>query len=454
MSKVFISYRRSEAESEVGRLFDYLEREIGARKVFKDVDSIAPGEDFRKVIDGYVKSSDIFLLIIGDRWPEIQDDQGRRRIEQPDDFVRTEILTALSHGVRIIPVLIRGARMPSPAELPPDIAQLAYRNALHLRPDPDFRRDCSRLLAEITRGRVRLRRTRMVIGAVTAIVVVVAITAIYVSQQTGFRIVELTEQFVRQPTLQRAELSEPHTTVEAARPSVETASALAEVVAVGKEMLSNLDQTRNTGSGWDYWPDGGIRIAYDHLATFADYETLAKLSPYPIFVSGPHGTGNLNLNERFAFGHYNPQFLRWFHDHLLEILKDRAFVETTTPLFENYLGKTAMAYWATYTVLNEHPNELELLLEDYKTRIDNRTLPPRYYYNLAWGEAEAQFTSLKKLNASYDSNVVAPAIYFWLRRHIDGTHQQVFSMLESLLLAYGMIEDRLYFNPEELPRPR
>lgn len=211
-----------------------------------------------------------------------------------------------------------------------------------------------------------------------------------------------------------------------------------QVISIGKKILSNLDKTRNTGADFDYWPNGGIQIAYYHLATFVSYEMLVKLSPYPIFVSGPHGTDKLNLDAPFSFGHYNPEFLRWFHDHLINILQDDAFIHPTKKLFEKYLGETAMTYFATYNILNEHPKELNALLQDYKTRIDNRTLPEMYYYNIAW-EGEKHFQSLKNLYATYDANVVAPAVYFWLRRHIDGTHQEIFSILESLLGAYRMI---------------
>jgi hypothetical protein len=225
-----------------------------------------------------------------------------------------------------------------------------------------------------------------------------------------------------------------------------------EVIALGKKVLSKLDETRNTGDGFDYWPLGGIQIAYYHLATFVGYEKLVKLSPYPIFLSGPHGTENLNLKARFSFGHYNPDFLRWFSDQLMEILQDRAFVKTTSPLFKRYLSMTAKAYWATYKILNENPEELNTLLLDYKTRIDNRTLPSGYYYNIAWEEARNKFVSLKALGEYYASNVTAPAVYFWLRRIIDGSHEQFFSMLESLLEAYQEIENRLYFDPKKLPR--
>ncbi len=226
-----------------------------------------------------------------------------------------------------------------------------------------------------------------------------------------------------------------------------------EVIDTGKTLLSKLDETRNTGTGFDYWPRGGIQIAYYHLATFASYETLSRLSPYPVFLSGPHGTRRLNLDARFTFGHYNPEFLRWFQDHLMEILEERTFVQATAELFRNYLGGTAMAYRDAYLVLSEHPKEMNVLLEDYKTRMNNRTLPAGYFYNLAWQEAADRFPSLKKLYATYDSNVAAPAVFFWLRRHIDGTHQQVFSILESVLGAYQMIDTKvLYRNPDDLPQ--
>lgn len=232
------------------------------------------------------------------------------------------------------------------------------------------------------------------------------------------------------------------------------------VVSVGKTLLSNLDKTRHTGPGFDYWPKGGIRSAYYHLATFAGYETLTRLSPYPVFVSGPHGTDHLNLNARFEFGHYNPEFLRWFQGQLSEILKDQEFVKQTTPLFRTYLGSTAEAYRATYKALIDHPDELMALLRDYKNHLDNRTLPEGYYYNVAWSEAAERHPFLKELNATHDPNVIAPAVYFWLRRYIDGTHQQVFSMLESMLHAYRMAESgRITNTPsrvlrEVLPREK
>jgi hypothetical protein len=218
--------------------------------------------------------------------------------------------------------------------------------------------------------------------------------------------------------------------------------------------LSKLDQTVNTGAGFDYWPDGGIQIAYYHLATFLPYKTISQLSPYPVFVSGPHGNNNLNLTASQTFGHYNPKFLQWLQDHLLEILQNKQFVKSTCNNFQTYLGKTAQTYWATYTVLNQHQNELDTLLADYKQRLQDRSVPEDYYYNLAWQENYHQYDSLRELSASYDMNVVAPAVYFWLRRRLDGTDRQVFSMVEYLLDNYYDEESTgLYRDIEELPLP-
>ena len=225
-----------------------------------------------------------------------------------------------------------------------------------------------------------------------------------------------------------------------------------EVIAIGKNTLSNLDKTRNTGKGFDYWPNGGIQIAYYHLATFATYEILSTLSPYPVFTSGPHGSRYLDLDSRFTHGHYNKDFLRWFQEHLETILQDSEFVNATQGKFKQYLANTLSAYQATYLALAENPDEFNTLLKDYQTRIENRSLPESYYYNIAWSDAEEKYLFLKALNNSYSSNVVAPAVYFWLRRHMDDTHEEMFSIIDSLLKSYNIVETRrLYYDPTQLP---
>lgn len=130
---IFISYRRDDSEGEAGRLYDDLTRVFdrpGA--VFMDVSDIHPGKDFRQAIDENVARCTALLAIIGPAWTTIQDASGVRRIDQPNDFVRLEIASALKRGIDVIPVLVHGAHMPRPEELPGDLQNLAYRNGVEL----------------------------------------------------------------------------------------------------------------------------------------------------------------------------------------------------------------------------------------------------------------------------------------------------------------------------------
>jgi TIR domain len=130
---IFISYRRDDSEGEAGRLYDDLVHVFHAPgAVFMDVSDIHPGKDFRKAIDENVSKSAVLLAIIGPAWATIKDASGARRIDQPNDFVRLEIASAMTRGIDVIPVLVHGARMPNPAELPEDLQNLAYRNGVEL----------------------------------------------------------------------------------------------------------------------------------------------------------------------------------------------------------------------------------------------------------------------------------------------------------------------------------
>ena len=143
--RIFISYRREETAYAAGWLFDRLADQFGRGQVFKDVDSIDLGDDFVEVITAAVGFCDVLLALIGDQWLAITDEDGRRRLDNPDDFVRLEIEAALTRKVRVIPILVGGARMPRADELPPSLVALARRQALELSPSR-FEFDTSRLL--------------------------------------------------------------------------------------------------------------------------------------------------------------------------------------------------------------------------------------------------------------------------------------------------------------------
>jgi len=143
--RIFISYRRGETAYPAGWLYDRLAQHFGAGQIFKDVDSIELGDDFVQVITRAVGSCDVLLALIGHQWLSITDASGQRRLDDPDDFVRLEIEAALTRNVRIIPILVDGARMPNADELPEGLASLARRQALELSPSR-FEYDTSRLL--------------------------------------------------------------------------------------------------------------------------------------------------------------------------------------------------------------------------------------------------------------------------------------------------------------------
>jgi hypothetical protein len=153
--RIFISYRREETAYPAGWLFDRLGDRFGGQ-VFKDVDSIELGDDFVEVITSAVGSCDVLLALIGDQWLTIEDEDGRRRLDDTEDFVRLEIEAALTRNVRVIPILVDGARMPRASDLPPSLAKLVRRQALELSP-ARFDFDTSRLLKVLDKTLAEVR---------------------------------------------------------------------------------------------------------------------------------------------------------------------------------------------------------------------------------------------------------------------------------------------------------
>jgi hypothetical protein len=156
--KIFISYRRDDSAGYAGRLFDYLSARFGSRNVFMDIDTIEPGDDFRKVVKNAVGTCDVVLVMIGKRWLDMTDAQGQR-LADPNDWVRVEVATALADpDIRVIPVLVRDARMPGVNELPEDLRELSWRNAIELS-DSRFQHDANKLVGVIERTIKKPRAT-------------------------------------------------------------------------------------------------------------------------------------------------------------------------------------------------------------------------------------------------------------------------------------------------------
>lgn len=157
--RIFISYRREETAYPAGWLYDRLADRYGNGQVFKDVDSIQLGDDFVEAITRAVGSCDVVLVLIGDEWLTITDEQGRRRLDDPDDFVRLEIQAALTRNVRVIPILVDRATMPRPEELPDSLAKLVRRQALEFSP-ARFEFDTSRLFKVLDGTLAEVRRNQ------------------------------------------------------------------------------------------------------------------------------------------------------------------------------------------------------------------------------------------------------------------------------------------------------
>jgi hypothetical protein len=170
MARVFISYRRDDAAGHAGRLYDRLGERFGRENIYRDVDNIRAGEDFLSAIRETIAKADVLLALIGRRWLTATDDAGRWRLANPDDVVRQEISAALERRVRVIPVLLDGAKMVRPTDLPGELATLARLNAVEIR-DGHFDQDVAQLLAEVGRPPWLHRLKRMSgYGAATVLI--------------------------------------------------------------------------------------------------------------------------------------------------------------------------------------------------------------------------------------------------------------------------------------------
>ena len=168
--RIFISYRREDTDFPAGWLYERLADHFDGGQVFKDVDSIQLGDDFVEVITTAVGSCDVLLAVIGERWLTITDEDGKRRLDNSDDFVRLEIEAALAREIRVIPILVDGARIPRAEELPDSLSRLVRRHALELSP--------TRFAADTTRLLTVLDRTLAEVHAQTAAKNALGITAL------------------------------------------------------------------------------------------------------------------------------------------------------------------------------------------------------------------------------------------------------------------------------------
>ncbi|MGK7912520.1 MAG: toll/interleukin-1 receptor domain-containing protein [Synechococcus sp.] len=143
-SRIFINYRRDDARGIAGRLEDSLSAYFGDDRVFRDVNDIEAGADFETVLQDTVLAADALIVLIGPDWLDMCDGEGRRRLNNADDWVAREVVTAMDKQVPIFPVLVEDTPMPRAADLPDALKPLANRNAISIS-DKRWATDVARL---------------------------------------------------------------------------------------------------------------------------------------------------------------------------------------------------------------------------------------------------------------------------------------------------------------------
>jgi TIR domain len=147
--QIFICYRRADSAWVAERIYDRLIQKFGEDAVFKDVDSIPLGVNFKQHIDSVIKQCNVVIAVIGKNWVGETTERGERSIDNPRDYIRIEIESALERDIPIIPLIVQNASIPSDEDLPPSLKELSYRSGMSISNDPHFHTDMDRLIRSL-----------------------------------------------------------------------------------------------------------------------------------------------------------------------------------------------------------------------------------------------------------------------------------------------------------------
>jgi hypothetical protein len=196
--KIFISYRRADSKYVVDRIRDRLIEVYDEEAVFRDIESIPLGQNFSDVLKEATSTCDVMLVVIGPQWAGITDDQGNKRLFQPNDYTRLEVEAGLTNKkILVIPVLVMNARMPGVEELPESLANLHLRNAISIRNDPDFNPDMQRLIQGIDEqfpSAARSKKERKPMDPITLATAATSLLAPYLKKAGAAAMDKLAEQ--------------------------------------------------------------------------------------------------------------------------------------------------------------------------------------------------------------------------------------------------------------------
>jgi len=145
--RIFISYRRDDSKEVSAALYGKLIQHFGKVRVFFDTRTIPVGADFAEKISETLNRCSVFLVVIGQEWVSTEDEHGKKRLENPKDWVRLEVTTALQNpDIVVIPILVNHTAMPRQTDLPDLLRELTYRNAMTIRNDHHFSDDVQELI--------------------------------------------------------------------------------------------------------------------------------------------------------------------------------------------------------------------------------------------------------------------------------------------------------------------
>lgn len=220
------------------------------------------------------------------------------------------------------------------------------------------------------------------------------------------------------------------------------------IAQIGALVWLRLGSTKNTCEDtYDYFPDGGMRIFYCHIAEIITYDELSRMLNMNVFLRGPHTKDRLAFNSTYEFGHYNPAFVRHIKRIAIPVSKNPYFSNEFQLVYDRYIRDLARISYITYAKLYTNPSLKRRLINEYKKFMSEKKENYYNYYKFYSFMSTREFpeTPPKHINTfalrddqegGYSGNVVMTAVAFWLRRSMDGTDRLFFDGLVDLLKIY------------------
>jgi hypothetical protein len=208
------------------------------------------------------------------------------------------------------------------------------------------------------------------------------------------------------------------------------------VVARIRTAVADLDNVTYTGAGFDYWPNGGIRVTGENLVSLISLSELQSFLPCKLYVSGPHTEAGWNLESKDSFGHYNPEAIRHIRSLVEKTVDDKLFVKLTKPLVNKYLKEQIVLLWKIYRDVEKFPGKAALIKE-VSERIkkgDTGGLANNGSPENSWDDV----TSTMEYDESIFINTSYSFVYFWIRRNIDNSAPEIYAIINLLVKTYEL----------------